>query len=55
MAESPDGRRAPGHHLAGDGSRLLWWRDGRLPSADALDLLIADGDRLRRLFMEEDR
>lgn len=55
MAESPDGRRATRHHLAGDGTRLLWWRNGRLPSPDALDLLIADGDRLRRLFIEEDR
>jgi hypothetical protein len=53
MAESPDGRRAPRHHLAGDGTRLVWWRDGRLPGPDALDQLIADGDRLRRLFVSE--
>lgn len=52
MAEAPDGRRAPKHHLAGAGTRLLWWRDGRLPGPDDLDQLIADGDRLRRLFME---
>ena len=52
-AESPDGRRAPRHHLAGAGSQLLWWRDGRLPGPDDLDQLIADGDRLRRLFLED--
>ena len=53
IAESPDGRRAPRHHLAGAGTRLLWWRDGRLPGPDDLDQLIADGDRLRRLFLED--
>lgn len=52
MAEAPDGRRAPKHHLAGAGPKLLWWRNGRLPGPDDLDQLIADGDRLRRLFME---
>ena len=52
-AESPDGRRMPRHHLAGAGTQLLWWRDGRLPGTDDLDQLIADGDRLRRLFLEE--
>jgi len=52
-AESPDGRRTPRHHLAGAGTRLVWWRDGRLPGADDLDQLIADGDRLRRLFLED--
>ena len=44
IAESPDGRRAPRHHLAGAGTGL-WWRDGRLPGPDDLDQLIADGDR----------
>jgi hypothetical protein len=52
-AESPDGRRAPRHHLAGAGTRLVWWREGRLPGPDDLDQLIADGDRLRRLFLED--
>lgn len=52
MAEAPDGRHAPRHHLAGGGTQLLWWRDGRLPQSEALDQLVADGDRLRRLFME---
>jgi len=55
MVEAPDGRRAPQHHLAGGGTRLLWWRDGRLPKSEVLDQLIADGDRLRRLFIEESR
>ena len=53
IAESPDGRRAPRHHLAGAGTQLLWWRNGRLPGPDDLDQLIADGDRLRRLFLED--
>ena len=52
MTEAPDGRHAPKHHLAGAGTRLLWWRDGRLPKSEDLDQLMADGDRLRRLFME---
>jgi hypothetical protein len=52
-AESPDGGRAPRHHLTGAGTQLLWWRDGRLPGPDDLDQLLADGDRLRRLFLEE--
>jgi hypothetical protein len=55
MAEAPDGSRAPRHHLAGAGTRLLWWRDGRLPKAEDLDQVIADGDRLRRMFLEENR
>jgi hypothetical protein len=52
VAAGPDGtvRR---HHLAGAGSQLLWWRTGRLPPSDELDQFIADGDRVRRLFMEE--
>lgn len=52
MAESPDGRRAPRHHLAGAGARLLWWRNGRLPRTHDLDQLVADGDRLRRAFLD---
>lgn len=52
MAEWPDGRRASRHHLAGAGTQLLWWREGRLPKPDDLDQLIADGDRLRRAFMD---
>jgi hypothetical protein len=55
MAEAPDGRHAPRHHLAGAGTQLLWWREGRLPQSEALDQLVADGDRLRRTFMEASR
>jgi hypothetical protein len=51
--EPPDGRRVPRHHLAGAGPRLVWWRNGRFPGPDDLDQLIADGDRLRRLFLED--
>lgn len=52
VAAGPDGR-VPRHHVAGAGSRLLWWRTGRLPAPDELDQFIADGDRVRRLFVEE--
>ena len=51
-AAGPDGR-IERHHLAGAGYRLLWWRTGRLPVPDEMDQFIADGDRMRRLFMEE--
>jgi hypothetical protein len=51
-AAGPDGR-SERHHLAGAGNRLLWWRTGRLPVPDEMDQFIADGDRMRRLFMEE--
>lgn len=52
VAAGPDGT-VQRHHLAGAGSRLLWWRTGRLPRPDQLDQFIADGDRMRRLFLEE--
>lgn len=52
VAAGPDGT-VPRHHLAGAGSRLLWWRSGRLPAPDQLDQFIADGDRVRRLFTED--
>ena len=52
VAAGPDGA-VQRHHLAGAGSRLLWWRSGRLPGPDELDQFIADGDRMRRLFLEE--
>lgn len=51
-AARPDGRMER-HHLAGAGNRLLWWRTGRLPVPDEMDQFIADGDRIRRLFMED--
>lgn len=52
VAAGPDGT-IQRQHLAGGGTRLLWWRDGRLPAPQELDQFIADGDRVRRLFMEE--
>ena len=53
VTPGPDGRAGPRHHLAGAGTQLLWWRRGRLPRPDALDQFIADGDALRRLFLED--
>lgn len=47
-----DGGKPPRHHVAGAGSRLIWWRSGRLPKPDDLDQFLADGDRLRRQFLE---
>jgi len=52
LAPAPDGGKAPRHHLAGAGPRLLWWRNGGLPKPDELDQFLADGDRLRRQFLE---
>jgi hypothetical protein len=47
-----DGGRRPRHHVAGSGTQLLWWRNGRLPTADDLDQFLAEGDRLRRAFLD---
>ena len=52
VAAGPGGKLQR-HHLAGARTRLLWWLNGRLPKPDDLDQFIADGDRVRRLFMEE--
>jgi hypothetical protein len=46
-----DGDKPPRHHLAGAGPRLVWWRDGGLPSADQLDQFLAEGDAVRRQFL----
>ena len=51
-AAGPDGQ-VQRHHLVAAGSRLLWWRRGRLPVPDEMDQFLADGDRVRRLFMED--
>jgi hypothetical protein len=51
-ASGPDGAARPTHHLAGAGPRLFWWRNGRLPRPEALDQFLADGDRLRREFLD---
>jgi hypothetical protein len=51
-APAPDGSEPARHHVTGADRRLLWWRSGNLPVPDALDQLLADGDRLRRMFEE---
>ena len=52
LAAGPEGT-VQRHHLSGVGSRLLWWRSGRLPPPEELDQFLADGDRVRRLFTED--
>ena len=42
----------PRQHVAGAGHALFWWRPGRLPKPDDLDALFAEGDGVRRLFLE---
>ena len=42
----------PRQHVAGAGRALFWWRPGRLPKPDDLDALFAEGDGVRRLFLE---
>ncbi len=51
MAPRPDGDKPIRHHLAGAGSRLIWWRNGGLPGPEHLDLFLAEGDALRRQFL----
>ena len=51
-AQGPDGT-TPRHHLAGAGDRFLWWRTGRLPTPEGMDQFLADGERVRRLFVEQ--
>ncbi len=51
-APAPDGVKATRYQVAGAGSRLVWWSDGRLPGPDALDEFLAEGDRLRRQFLQ---
>lgn len=41
-----------GHHVAGGGGHLFWWQDGRLPAVDELDAFLAEGDGIRRVFLE---
>jgi hypothetical protein len=53
-ASGIDGGRGPRHHLAGAGTRLLWWRTGRLPKPEDLDQFLTEGDRLRREFLDKD-
>ena len=42
----------PRQHVAGAGHALFWWRPGRLPKPDDLDALLAEGDGVRRVFLE---
>jgi len=42
----------PRQHVAGARQALFWWRPGRLPKPDDLDALFAEGDGVRRLFLE---
>ena len=42
----------PHQYVAGAGHELFWWRPGRLPKPDDLDALLAEGDGVRRLFLE---
>jgi hypothetical protein len=51
-APAPQGEKPLLHHVAAEGTRLLWWRGGRLPKPDALDEFLAEGDRLRRVFVD---
>ena len=52
---TPDLRQALGvdgrHRIAGCGKELMWWRDGYLPSPNALDQFLREGDRIRTLFV----
>lgn len=49
-----DGGRGRNHRVAGAGTKLLWWQTGRLPRPEDLDQFLADGDRVRRAFLEAD-
>jgi len=51
VSAGPDGTTQR-QHVAGAGTRLLWWRAGRLPGPQELDQFIADGERVRRMFTE---
>ena len=43
----------PRHHVAGAGSRLIWWRVGRLPKPEQpLDAFLAEGETVRRAFLD---
>jgi len=44
---------APGQRMAADGTRLLWWRDGRLPKPDQLEQFLMEGDAVARKLLKE--
>jgi hypothetical protein len=41
----------PRHRVAGYRQELMWWRDGSLPSPNAFDQFLMEGDRVRALFL----
>jgi len=43
---------ARGQQVMGSGRHLIWWRSGRLPGPDRLDQFLADGDQVRRQFLD---
>ena len=43
---------ASGQHVMGSGRYLIWWRSGRLPGPERLDQFLADGDQVRRQFLD---
>jgi len=51
MAPGPATEKPRRHHLAGAGSRLLWWCNGGLSGPEDLDQFLADGDAVRRQFL----
>lgn len=40
-----------GHHVAGAGHHLFWWRLGTLPKPDELDAFLTEGDGIRRALV----
>ena len=43
----------PGQQIAAGGSRVLWWRSGRLPKPDQLEQFLMEGDAVARRFLTE--
>jgi hypothetical protein len=43
---------SPQQRVAGGGRFLFWWRDARLPQAEALDEWLEQGDQVRRRFFK---
>ena len=41
-----------GQHVSGAGNELMWWRDATLPTPDAFDEFLMEGERVRRAFTE---
>jgi len=43
----------PGQQIAAGGTRLLWWRGGRLPRPDQMDPFLMEGDAVARKLLRE--